>query len=126
MSWIKSTLNGRAVHTEDLVLFNTTTGYSSEIDFVGPNCDFTVIGNTGAVNTVGAVVAEVQMSQDGSTWVTSTSTFMATMDTTTKVSVYVANVKGDAPFYRLAIACAGNDSPTTIEFAIITTPWTAT
>lgn len=109
---------GRRILKETVTLGNTTTVYSGSFQ-VEKGEDFVVIGNTGAVNTVGAVTVEVQVSADNSTFATITSSFMASIDSTTLASFYDNSLKGDAPYFRLAIASAANDSANSAEFVVI-------
>lgn len=123
MAWTKETRNRRSVAYETITLGNVSTVYSSEIDWILPGQDFVVIGNTGAVNTVGANTTEVQVSHDGgTTWATITSSFMADFDTATLASFYDNSATGDMPSYRLAITAAGNDAANSAEMVVIVQP----
>lgn len=117
--WSGDTVNKRWVNTETVTLGNAATVYSSTIDWVKPGNDFLVFGNTAVLNSVGAVTVEVQASFDGSTWATVTSSFLSDLDNTTLAALYDNSAKGDAPYYRLAIACAANDSANTMDFVVI-------
>lgn len=117
MAFTDTSVNGRLVKTETITLANAGDSATSsfQVDVGG---DFTVIANTGAVNTVGAVTGEVQVSHDNSTWSTITSSFISSVDTATIAAFYDNSANGDAPYYRVNFTSAADDSSTDIEVVV--------
>jgi hypothetical protein len=118
MAFVASSAKGRAVVKETVALSNGTTAYSSAFR-VDPDASFVVFGNAEAADLAGACTGEVQGSFDGSTWVTVTSSFQASVDNNTQVDIYTPATLGDFPYYRLAYTSAGNDSANSIVVVVV-------
>lgn len=123
MSWTKSKVNGRAVFTDSVTLHDgdPTPGsaYTPTIDFIPRGGGFTVHMNTGAVNTVGAVIADLYGSLDGTNWTLVDDSFAADMDTAVKSKVYVATTSGDWPYYRVGFYCVADESAKVISVSVV-------
>jgi hypothetical protein len=120
MAWTSSTAEGRLVRSESVTLANAGDAYSTVFS-VDRDEDFTIFINTGALNTVGAVTTGLQVSWDGTTFVTliAAGTIATDCDTAVKVKAYVAGTSGDFPYYRLLFTCAANDSANAIVCKIV-------
>lgn len=120
MAWNTGTTeNDRVVFTETVTLANADTANSSSIDFVPPGKDFTVLINTGAVNTTGAVTTDLEGSLDESTYGDIDASFAADCDTAMIIKAYDVSASGDFPYYRLGFDSVADDSATTIDVSIV-------
>lgn len=109
---------GRRILTETITQGDTATVYSDSFQ-VNKGEDFTVVVNTAAVNTTGAITTEVEGSHDNTTFFTLTSSFIADCDTATLSGYYDNSLKGDLPYYRLAMAAAADDDANDLEVVVI-------
>lgn len=120
MAWNTGvTNNDRTIFTETITLGNATQADSSTIDFIPPGKDFVVFINTGATNTVGAVVTDLEGSIDDSNWADVDASFASDLDTLMIIKSYDTSASGDHPYYRLEFDCTANDSATTIDVSVV-------
>ena len=119
MPFANASEQGRLVKSETITLANAGDSSTSMFSTANIGDDFVIIANTGAVNTVGAVTGEVQVSHDKQTWSTLTSSLISSVDTATVAAHYDASAEGDAPYYRVTFTSAADDSSTDIEVVVI-------
>lgn len=127
MAWTKTSSTnpggGYLVATETLTFPSaaSTATNSSTIDFIPPGKGFTVFTNTGVVNTNSDGDVDIQVSFDGTTFVTLVEAD-ASFDNAAGVFVYdpVNNSShGAAPYYRLQCTHDGNQSAESFGVAIV-------
>lgn len=114
-----TTNNRRPVFSETLLMGNAGTVNGATINFVKPGENFTVFVNTAALNTVGAVTTDLEVSFDETTWATLDSSFIADFDTAVLVKAYVAATSGDFPYYRLSFDATANDAASSITYKVV-------
>jgi len=126
MSWSKKTENGMFIAEETVTLADTSTAYTSEIDFIKPSNNgfekeyFTVVTDPSANPATTLDVNLVGVDESGGTKFTLKSTLVTQYNGGNAVAAAVIDMKAyPAPYYYIALVSGGNDSSATCNVKII-------